>query len=640
MSQPPQPSQPPSEPDRPDRSPSRPSGAEQSDQPGPSQAADQQSPPPQGGFGPPQEPGYGYPQPPAQPPQAPPVPPAAPAAPPSQPPAGTPNPYGGQPGQGQQPAHGQPPAPGQPAAFGQPAPYGQHPPHGQPPHGQPPYGAQPPYGQPPYGQPGQPYGAYPPPGMPPGGGGPGSSRKVLIAVSAAVALVLAIGGGIWMATSGDDDAKPTAKKSKKSTGGGGSSDSDDEAGGRPGGDGLTGIGGEGGEAKLLWQTPAPDVSKRGVDAPGFYVVGDTAVKPALKDVTAYGAADGKEKWSVTLDKNVCAAPRHATDDGKVVVAYEGDKDDECSNIAMIDMKSGKKVWDKPMPKSGGFGEGFIGTKLAISGKAVAASWFGGSGVFRVTDGKAIPTPDKASGCTVDGFAGGKALLRVTTCLDDNSRLEKLNTRTGKAEWTMKTKGGMQVSQVFSSDPVVLSLADKNRKSGGIVSIAGGKVRAPIDLGKDTYRPSCGMNIIAKDLSACQGVAVDDDTLYLPTEPKKADGESYGRSNEIHAFDLGTGKRKWTSSAGADLTMSPLRTEDGKLLAYQEPTYDKAGAVVSIPAGGGKPKPVLRNPQAASSTERNFYSSILTYEGGRFFIASSRVTGVGQGPEKLIVAYGD
>ncbi|MCC9739123.1 PQQ-binding-like beta-propeller repeat protein [Streptomyces sp. MNU89] len=480
---------------------------------------------------------------------------------------------------------------------------------------------------------------------PPPPGGPGRKRTAVI-IGSVLAVLLAVGGTVFAVSGGDDDGgKPSAGAGKKGSGKDGDSavtdgggDGDEEAGSRPGDDGLTGSGGEG-EGKVLWQKPAPDVPKSGVDTPGFWLADGSAVKAALESVTAYDAGKGKEKWSVELGGTVCASSVNATSDGRVAVAYEGEKKDRCSHLALIDLKKGKKLWDKALPEGGGFG-GFIGTTVAVGGDTVGSSWFGGSALFRLDDGKELTDTARVSGCTPNGFAGGGTFLLRSYSCTEGGRLQKLSSG-GKAEWTYQAPKGFNVSSIFSADPVVVSLSDKDNKSGGILAIGGdGKVRSQIDLGKETYRPACGLRIMSQKLDGCQGVAASDDMFYLPTEDKKQSGDGFGRYNEIHAFDLDTGQRKWKSAAGNDLTMMPLRTDGGNLIAYQRPTYEKSGRIVSIGAKGGKPKTLMQNPAAARDAENGFYSPFPVYEDGRFYLASDRVTGTSSGsPEKLLLVIG-
>ncbi|MEV8478028.1 PQQ-binding-like beta-propeller repeat protein [Streptomyces sp. NPDC051173] len=484
-----------------------------------------------------------------------------------------------------------------------------------------------PYAQQPGAQQPNPYGAFPPPPGPPYGapgpqpssGGPDRKRTAVI-IGSALAVLVAAAGGVWALT-GDDKGsdKPSAHGGAAPAKGGKDGGDEGTAGPRDGGGSDPNDARQDGEAKVVLDQKGPDVDRAGAAVPGFWTIGDNAVKTVQDKVVAYSTADGKEKWSVPLPKRVCAAPKETTDDGKVVVAYEGDKKDECGNYAMLDLKAGKKVWDKPIPKSGGFAESFIGLDMAISGDAMGAAWFGGSGMIRVGDGETIPTPDIQSGCGVDGYAGGKALLRSWNCVSDNtSHVEKLDPATGKAVWTWDGRKGLRTKKIYSTEPAVVSVLSDDKKSGGIIALKDGKERSVIDLAGQSYAPTCGLSIVGHDLGGCQGVAVTDSTLYLPTEG------NYSSGNEIHAFDLDTGKRKWAAKNTGKRELMPLKADGDKVIAYQKASYDTAGAVVSVGADGD-PKVLLQIPASMTSAENSFFGARYLYDDDRFCIATTRLS---------------
>lgn len=569
--------------------------------------------PPAGGFGAPQEPsqgGFGASQQPQFPPPAPPAGPPTPPAPPASPPA-----WGGAPGYPQHPT--------------QPNPYAQQPQYGYPQAGA-------------YGTPG-PGGA---PGVP-GPGGQGDQRRkkrTALIVGVAVAVVLAAGGAVWAVVGGDDgDKKPTAQrstepeKSKKNESSEPTGGSEEESP-TPGEEELDPNEiRQDGEAKVLFQTPAPKVARSGVDVPGFWVLDGYVVKAVQEKVIAYDDS-GEEKWNVPLPKAVCAAPTTASDDGKVVVAYGGRKKDECSQLALIDLKAGKKLWDKPAPEGGLFGEGHTSMGMAQSGNAVGLSWFGGSAMVNARDGSEMSPPELTASCSVNGWAGGKALLRAYSCNDGTGKLQKLDPNTGKVKWAYPVRRGYEVTKIYSSSPVVIQITDEKRKSAGLIALdESGKERSVLDPGKQSYQPDCGMDFFGTNMGSCQGVVTSDDTFYLPTALGRS--SSSGLTTEIHAFDLNTGKKKGVSKVNGRM-MLPLRMDGKNLLAYQQPTYDKAGAIVSIPPNGGAPtKTVLQLPAATREAESGFYRTRRVFdEQGHFYMASERLTG-DKDKEKLILAFG-
>ncbi|WP_328538305.1 outer membrane protein assembly factor BamB family protein [Streptomyces sp. NBC_00344] len=588
------------------------------------QPPDQQ--PPQGGFGAPQVPppgGFGAPTPPAQPPQMPPPPQGPPAQ-------GPPAPQG--------PPAGPPPGYGYPQQAPQPGPYG-YPQQAPGPYGQPPQ--QGPYGQQqgPYGYPQQYPGA---PTPPPGGKGPFKGRTALV-IGAAVAALLVIGGGVYAVVGGggDGDKKPVATDSKHPVEPTTSADVDQGDGsgdGRAGNDDLN-AGRKAGEDKVLWlKTNDVALPQNGSENYGMWFTGDVVVKAMYKKVTAYGVNDGKEKWSVPIAHAICAAPHQTTPDGKIVIAYESNDTDksDCNQMQMIDLKTGKGGWKKPIPEEGSF-DIMSSMELTIAGNTVTASRMGPSSAFSVLDGHKIFGASTGA-CRPSAFAGGAKLIAVESCTKDNQpaasqQVQELNPDTGKSKWTFALPAGWEVKKVYSVDPVVLYSTNEKKKSWNISILKHDGTRRSQLTTKDSFAPECGLSIIESDLQGCLGTAADANTLYLPTEVKSG-------ANEIVAFNLNTGKEKWRSPAAADRTMLPLRMEGSSLVAYQEPSYDGGGAVVSIPSSGGKPKVLLQNPQSTAEIENSFYSKSVSYTNGRLFVMTGHVRGKkGDTTEKTMMAFG-
>lgn len=602
------------------------------------------SQPPPPGQQPGQQPGYGYPQGPAQgPPQTPPQ---------------------GDPGYGYPqtpPAPSQPP--GQPGPYSQPGPYAQQPgPYSQPgPYGQ--QGQPGPYNQPgPYGQQPNPYGGgggYPPqqfpgaPTPPPGGNGGGNffKRKPGIVIAAAVAGLLVIGGGTWFAVSGDDDGgtKKNVSKDKdaKPTGSEEPDTGDGSGGGREAQDDLN-AGRKDGEAKVLWlQKNDVDLPKNGSEVYGPWFAGDTVVKAMYKKIAGYGAADGKQKWTLTLPAEVCAAPSTSSDDGKVVLGIKDGVSErsDCSVLQQIDLKTGKAGWKQELKQQGNF-DFLSDITIAINGGTVTAARTSHVNAYRMSDGKALF--DKVAGnCQPDAIASGTRMIAAESCpggdIDkQQNQVQELDPTTGKARWTYKLKTNWELDKVYSSNPIVLSLTEPDKKSWAIVALNdNGTVRSQIDGGKDKFQPNCGGSFIVfgANLDGCTGVAADATTFYMSTEPSETGSAG---TNEVIAFSLANGKAKWRAKSPAGRVMTPLRMEGANVLMYFEPSYDKGGAVATLPPTGGSPKVLLQNPASTAQIESSFYSSELDYVDGRFFVTSGRVSATDDKAEKetkTMMAFG-
>ncbi|KUN97972.1 PQQ-binding-like beta-propeller repeat protein [Streptomyces caeruleatus] len=597
--------------------------------------------PPQGGFGAPQDPrqgGFGAPQPPQDAPQTPP--------PPQGPPQTPPPPQGPPPG-APQPGYGYPQQPAPPAQPAQPAQPGGYPsgPYGQPQQQPGPYGypQQPgPYGQ----QPAQGYG-YPPQPQYPGAPQPGSRNpfkgKPALAVGAAVAALAVIGGTVFAVTRGGDDdpKKPVAQESGDSknteaptddpdNGGGGGADPENLNGGR-----------EAGDSKVLWYKGAPDAPGSGADAPGMWITDKAAVKAAYKQVFAYNVGDGEATWDpITFPEKICAATPEKSADDKIVVAYMSGSSDraKCNQLQQIDLNTGAKGW-KASVENGALFDSTLDVELSITGKTLMVGRSQSGTAYDVNSGEKLWDKKKfGDACFPDAFAGGKKLIAVAGCnasrSNEHDEVQELDPATGKAKWTWQFAGGWKVSRVFSVDPLVIYSTNEDKKQWNISTFGpDGKRRSQVDVALE-IGAQCGWAILQRDLQGCTGVAADADTLYMPT--KAVTGP-----NEIVAINLANGKEKWRVKSPAEESMLPIKVEDGKLIAYVEPSYDAGGQVVSIPVSGSSPQPttLLKNPASASDVERGFFTKAFDWADGRFYLSSTRLTGNDAAKEKLILAFG-
>jgi hypothetical protein len=584
---------------------------------------------------PPGDPQHGVPQPPAQQPQ---MPPAAPAP-------GAPAPGYGYPqtppAQPAQPGYGYPQqAPGQPGPYGQqPGPYSQQPG---------------PYGQ----QPG-PYGGYPTPPQYPGaptpppgsGGGNFFKGKPGIIIGAAVAGLLVIGGGTWFAVSGDDKddkAKNVSKSSDapKPTGSDSVDQGNGEGTGREGNDDLN-AGRQPGEAKALFVLKNDvDLPRNGAQVFGPWVEGDTVVKAMYREVAGYSVTDGTKKWSVPLGTEVCVAPAQTSTDGKIVIGVKDGLTEKakCLDLQMIDLKTGKAGWKKPIPKASGAFSALSDFTLSISGNTLAAGGTGNSYGFSMTDGKQL-FGKPADDCKRFAFAGGPKLLAAASCPTSDydkpkHQLQEVDPVTGRTKWTYNTPVGWEIDKVYSASPLVISLTQREPKKWSVIALDdNGRLRSQIDGGQDKFQPRCGgaFVVFGQNLEGCTGVAADADTFYMATEPA-----TVRSPNHVVAFDLNTGKEKWRSASGGEVSMTPLRMEDGNVLVYKGASYDKGGEVATIAPTGGAPKTLLKHPVSTAEIENSFYSAKMVYADGRFFIASGRVSASNDTEEKekkTMLAFG-
>ncbi|MFB7258953.1 outer membrane protein assembly factor BamB family protein [Streptomyces nojiriensis] len=509
----------------------------------------------------------------------------------------------------------------------------------------------PPQGENPYAQ--QP--AYPPqpptvpqqwPAGPGGPGGPGSGpgaapkKKTVLLIAASVAAALVLGGVGYVAFSGDDkdpkpvaqeptDAKPSASPSADKgdgNGDGGAQQADLNSGRKQG------------EDKVLWlKTTKIEGPGMGVDAAGQWVVGDTVVKSLWKNLTGYSVTDGKEKWTLPFPAQICSVAPQTTAEGRTVVMYRDGEGENtsCTQLRVVDLKTGKEVWSKEVPKEGLF-DIFTSPTLSMIGDTVTVSRGGNASAFKISNGDKLFASPVGDGCNPDSYeAGNGKMIALVTCTDEDSTAEVhgIDPVTGAKGWAYRLPAKFKVTSIYSVNPTVIDIGNEQTKQRSIVVLGpDGKQTATL-AGEGSFAVGCGDTGIFRSLATCPSAVVDANTLYLPT------AAGTGKANEIVAFDLATGKDKWRVPAGGKRILTPLKAVNGQLIAYRKAEEEQGGEVLSIPAAGGTPTALLRHPSGpAAPIERTFTLPKLDYVDGRFFISSTHLRAQGQ-DEKLLMAFG-
>ncbi|MGW3632412.1 outer membrane protein assembly factor BamB family protein [Streptomyces sp. NPDC005122] len=550
-----------------------------------------------------------------------------------------------------------------PGGFGAPQPpqgpgYGY--PQTPPPQSQPGYGypgrqpAQPPYG---YGYPQQPP-TYPmQPQVPQGGGGRKMSGQAVIIVAAVVAVALIIGGGVLYATSsgkGDDS------KNNSSGAGGGTGGKKDNGG--TGGGGTTGSNGEekvpaDTGSKVLFQVPAPSVAAgSSVTTVGSWLTGKVYAKSGNAEVDGYDPDSGAKLWTIKLPGPVCSASRHTTDSDRTAIVFEpamptkAQPSHGCSEVAALDLAAGKELWAKSV-KSGD--QKISLDNVTVSGNTVATGSTSGGAAFDLSTGKALWSPKPTDSCYDAGYAGGDKLVAVRKCGAYGStrqlHIQTIDPKSGKVISEYKMSPGIEYASVVSTDPLVVAadVGDTAGDGSGIsdffsIDNRTGRLRTRISAPGKTYAAKC--DGISRT-EACAMLVVGNDKLYIPTEEHDGSGQ-YSRTDEIVAFDLGTGKQTGQrANAGDGYTISPLRMDGANLLAYKRPPYDKGGQIVSIDGTTFKETKLLENP--ATRSVRDVETSMLPeyaeilYGGGRLYMSAvyaHKPTGTDE-KEYLAIAFG-
>jgi outer membrane protein assembly factor BamB len=401
-----------------------------------------------------------------------------------------------------------------------------------------------------------------------------------------------------------------------------------------------------GEARVLFATRTEaDLPGDGAYAFGPWIIGDTVVTALYREVVGYSVTDGRKKWSVKLDSDVClAAPQHSPD-GRIVIGVMNGYSDKsvCADLQMIDAKNGRAGWRKPIPQSQDI-PGFSDFILALSGNTVTAAGLDTSVGFDVADGRQL-FGTSTSGCARYGFAGGSRLLAAAECTpaDDEvfrQELQEVDPVTGRTRWSHRLEADWTIDKVVSVSPVVV-FVHKEDIDGAVTDrqvIAltdDGRLRSRIPFGDDMFEPRCsstGSTEFRADIQGwCSGAAADSSTVYLATK-----GET---TNEVVTFDLDTGKATGRSSPGSERTMLPLLAEDGGVVQYIGPSIYAGGAVSVIAPSGGARKVLLKLPKTDAE---GFHEARAAYGDGRLFLLVPLVSALRDSAERemnIMMAFG-
>jgi hypothetical protein len=534
--------------------------------------------------------GYGYPAAPPPPPGENPY--AAPVPPGQNPYASVPT----QPAFPQQPQQQPPPAPG----YGYPAQqqgYGQTPP--------PAYG----YGQqtPPPG----PYGA--PPYQQAPGGRPNNKLTAIIAV--AVATVLVVAGGVYLATSGGDDAPAPGPQAN--------------SGGTSGGPSPTKAAAS--ALSYTWEKAADDIAEKDnlKDTLGVWFTDKYVVKNEINKVTAYDVNTGTQAWTIPAPgRGDCTAARDAANN--LTAIQYGLK---CEKVMAIDLAAGQQKWTVTLPGADGARADFDYTEMAVSGDTVGVDWLEGSIAYRLSDQKVLWQAGDGD-CEDDGYAGGKQFVAVVNCDYKTYKVQVIDpANNGAPKWSWPAPVGTEINAVVSTDPVVVLLGTEGETFTDVATIVNGRLQSRVSLGTDKYDI---MND-GTEKQAVHNVLVSADTLYLSLESQS---DSNGNVlSGIVAFNLADGKQKWIAKPDNKHEISGIGFEDGKVLAYEPAGYDVQGRMVTLdPATGAIATYATFSEDAyerlGSSSSRNYE----VWNNGHFYLVTKTVY-ASSSDQKYLVAFG-
>ncbi|WKX72236.1 hypothetical protein [Streptomyces sp. XD-27] len=501
----------------------------------------------------------------------------------------------------------------------------------------------------------QPYGTYPTqpqpqmPGGGPGDGGAGgggkSKQRLMIIVSAVVAVALIAAAGIFFLTKKDDsedDPKPKPTASGTQGGGTGGKDVFKE---QPAPQPI--------DAKALVKVPMPKTKKGElVRIDGIWATDKVFAKASAYAIVGYPANGGsKALWTRPLDGEMCWASPHVNDKGQTAIVFKEAKPTKkeeypgCTEVGLLDLNSGKLVWQKHA--NGSTGKATF-NEVTISGDTVAAgSRYDGGGWAWSTSGDELWAPRGSDECEDQGYAGdGKKLVRVRMCGATDTpqvKVERIDPKTGETQSEYTVPQGIDDVHVASVDPLVIGVEAGESKSNGASdffvlndSEKTATLRSKISTENGKYSVGCGSYV-----EDCHGVAVSrqTDKLFMATEKRYS---SSGPSNEVVAFSLESGKAVGKADGVPEVELTPLMTdENGYVIALQQAAFDRGGVVLRIDPKSYDKAVLMNLPLESAALQRRYAilgDNELAYVNGRLFMGESRVLDP-DGETPLAVGFG-
>ena len=390
---------------------------------------------------------------------------------------------------------------------------------------------------------------------------------------------------------------------------------------------LTVAGCGAGDDAQLWSLSSRTISGGDSLRPRIWAAGPTLAITRGREVTGYDAETGETRWSVPLPGRVCAASTRA-DGGRVAVQF-GPGGRRCDRIAAVDLKSGRKLWERPIPSTGRVREG----QLVIGGGVVAVDEVHVTAAFRLADGRPLwNRGGPGAGCAIDGFASGPALVAGLSCDGDRGkvrRVEGIDPGSGRSLWSYAAPPGYTVTKMLSSRPVVLGLeqdgSDGERSRYVVLNASGAQVTSIDVAGRFSVR-------CYQDPNRCNNVVVSDDSLYVRAIIGKVRDKEEKTFPPIASFDLATGRPKWSTKNPDGNHLFPIGMDGGRLIAAQPKTAVNKGRgrrprLVSVDPATGRTSIMWEFSWKADFALRS--GSDRLYAHGRLFLMRQLVSGKGK-----------
>ncbi|MGW1285612.1 outer membrane protein assembly factor BamB family protein [Streptomyces sp. NPDC001118] len=343
------------------------------------------------------------------------------------------------------------------------------------------------------------------------------------------------------------------------------------------------------EGRVVVQHNEPNLTgKQQRLAPGTWATGKILARAVANHIEGYRIEPDPDwdakAWTLTLDGHVCATSRDVTADGRTAIvvqparAKSSGKSGVCDEVIMVDLDTGKKLWQQTMPSAG---SAFVtNTDIALTQGVVAIAWREGSAAYAMDGGKRLwNTTVATSRCPDTGFAGGRALLALVTCGEgDNTtyRVAKLDPRTGRTVWQYPVSKGVNSVWLPSADPPVIAIQAGDYTVTDLISLDSKTGEQLTRIPMTKYKPDCSIDVYFGVVAKCYGMVVGRDRVFVMS---KDNDDITKPENQITAFDLKKGTAVAKFQGRPFQPVLPLRTNGDDLIIYRSTLDDVQPAAV-------------------------------------------------------------
>ncbi|MBX7550478.1 PQQ-binding-like beta-propeller repeat protein [Streptomyces sp. NPDC004232] len=292
-------------------------------------------------------------------------------------------------------------------------------------------------------------------------------------------------------------------------------------------------------------------------------------------------------WTLQLGGHICAVSRDVTADNRTAVVVTpghvnvtSPLDSGCDEVIMVDLDTGKKLWQGKIPAADD--STLNGTDIALTRGVVAIAWEDGSAAYAMDGGKRLWSTSGTSQCHDSAYAGGAALLALVKCGDSSAptyRVEKVEPRTGKVLWRYSVSDGLRSIYLPSADPPVIAAEAGEYQVTDLITLdpKSGERLATISL--DGYDPKCGGNVelFFDAVDRCYGMVVGRDRVFVMS--KDTADVTTKPENQITAFDVKKGTAVAKFEGRLFQRVVPVRMNGDDLIIFRSTSDDVQPAAV-------------------------------------------------------------